>query len=261
MWNATGSDLDSNDIAWHMYSGLRQEYDLKTPNKKFNNYFGWSELFSSTEPSSYRGDTSTNYASHPCFEVYTQRQMTESQGMLVGSRYIENAYEGIARWISPIGMQFKWHNLFTKASATPMQIYNLFLIYHDLWAPSRILYAPIVWEGNFSNSNSFVRGCDATSDSDWLNSGNGGGRSNGEFVGFVEENCMDIIRDKYTVSACLGFYLDMRITKYDGAVYDKVWDFWDGKPLFNIEPNQSHIVYPERHLLKDRMESGKVKLL
>ena len=91
VWNATGSDLDSNDIAWHMYHGLREEYDLKKPNKKFNNYFGWSRMFSATQPTLYRGDTSkgNGYANHPCFELYTQRQMTESQGLLVGSRYID----------------------------------------------------------------------------------------------------------------------------------------------------------------------------
>ena len=82
------------------------------------------------------------------------------------------------------------------------------------------------------------------SDSEWLNSGDKGGRSNGEFIGFVDNNSMDIIKDRYTVSACLGFYIDMRITKYDGAVYDKVWDFWDAKLLFDTQPNQSLIVYP-----------------
>ena len=111
------------------------------------------------------------------------------------------------------------------------------------------------------NDKTYVNGCDAFSDSTWLNSGDHGGRSNGEVIGFVDENSMDIIKDKYTQSACLGVYIDMRITSYDGAVYDKVWDFWDMKPLFDDSPNQSMIVYPERHRLGDRMERGLVKLL
>ena len=72
---------------------------------------------------------------------------------------------------------------------------------------------------------------------------------------------MDMIKDKYTTSACIGLYIDMRVAEYDGAEYKKVWDFWDFKPLFDPSENESMIIYPQPHNLKERMESGRLKLL
>ena len=260
-WNGTGGDLDSNDIAWHMYNGLREPHDLKEANKKWNHYYGWGNLFSALTPSIHRGGDD-DIANFPNLELYTQRQMTESQSLLLGSRYISEAYKCTARWMSPVGIQFKWHNLFTKGNATGMKIYNLFLMYHDLWAPSRLLYAPIIGHGNKSNpSRTYTRGCDILSDDGKRLGGDSGGHAIGEFVGFVDPNSMDVIKDKYTVSACIGLHIDMRITKYDGAIYDKVFDFWDFKFLFDDSENQSMIVYPKPHNLKERMEGGSVKLL
>ena len=260
-WNATGNDLDSNDVAWHVAHGRRDGFDLKTPNKKWNNWYGWGNLFSAVNHSVFRGG-SDNVADFPNLELYTQRQMTESQGLLIGSRYIEEAYKCTARWMSPVGIQFKWHNLFTKANATGMRIYNLFLVYHDLWAPSRILYAPIIRDGYKTNAGrTYTRGVDILSDDGKRTGGDGGGHAFGEMVGFVDPNSMDVIKDKYTVSACLGLYIDMRINKYDGAIYDKVFDFWDFKFLFDDSENQSMIVYPKPHNLRERMEGGSVKLL
>ena len=259
-WNATGSDLDSNDKTWHMYYGAKEQHDLKAPNKKWNNWYGWGNIYSAVTHSLYRG-TGDNYGNFPNLELYTQRQMTESQGILIGSRYIEEAYESTARWMSPVGIQFKWHNYFTKGSATGLKMYNLFLMYHDLWAPTRPLYAPIVKNGVFTNGASYTKGSDLMSDSAKENGGNKGGRSGGEFVGFVDPNSMDVIKDKYTRSACIGFYIDMRVTAYDGAIYDKVFDFWDFKNLFDVSQNESMVVVPQPHNLKERMEGGKVKLL
>lgn len=259
-WNANG-DLDKNDQAWHMAYGRREAHNLDAPNKKWNNYYGWGNLFSAVNHSVYRGGSDNNGA-HPNLELYTQREMTESQGVLLGSRYIADAHKCTARWMSPVGIQFKWHNLYTKANATGMKIYNLFLIYHDLWAPDRILYAPIVGWGDKTNpGRTYTRGVDILSDDGKITGGDSGGHATGEFVGFVDPNSMDVIMDKYTVSACIGLYIDMRITKYDGAIYDKVFDFWDFKFLFDQRENQSMIVYPKPHNLKERMEGGSVKLL
>lgn len=259
-WNATGSDLDSTDHAWHMYHGQRQSHDLKAPNKKWNAWYGWGNLFSSVTHSPYRG-SGDNIANFPSLELYTQRQMTESQGLLIGSRSIGEARECTARWMSPIGIQFKWHNWFTKGNASGMKLWNFFLMYTDNWAPSRPLYAPIVQHGKPTSGLTYTGGNNILSDDGKELGGEQGGRAGGEFVGFVDPNSMDIIRDKYTTSACLGLYIDMRITKYDGAVYDKVFDFWDFKLLFETRDIGSKIIYPEPHNLGERMDTGKVKLL
>ncbi len=258
-WNATGSDLDSNDHAWHVAFGNQESHDLKSPNKKWNNWYGWGNMFSATRHSLVRGGSS-NIANFQNLELFTARQMTESQGLLIGSRYISEAYECTARWMSPVGLQFKWHNYFTKASASGLYMYNLFLMYHDLWAPSRPLYAPIVKNGNLTNGASYMRGSDIM-DSNGGNHADKGGRSAGEFVGFIDPDSMDVIKDKYTTSACIGVYIDMRVDAYDGASYDKVWDFWDFKPLFDTSENESMIIYPKPHNLRERMEGGSIKLL
>ena len=259
-WNATGGDLDSEDHAWHMAYGKRQSHDLKSPNKKWNNWYGWGNLFSATTHSLVRGG-SENIANFQNLELYTKRQMTESQGLLIGSRYINEAYKCTARWMSPVGIQFKWHNYFTKGSASGLYMYNLFLMYHDLWAPSRPLYAPIVKNGELTNGASYTKGCNIMINKNYENSGDKGGRSAGEFVGFVDPASMDMIKDKYTTSACIGLYIDMRVAEYDGAEYKKIWDFWDFKPLFDPSENESMIIYPQPHNLKERMESGRLKLL
>lgn len=259
-WNATGSDLDSSDVAWHMYHGMREGHDLKAPNKKWNAWYGWGNIFSAIKHSPSRG-SGDNYANFPNLELYTQRQMTESQAILIGSRSIHEARESTARWMSPIGIQFKWHNWYTKGNATGMKLWNFFLMYTDNWAPSRALYAPIVKNGRLTSGFSYTNGCSIMTDDGKQLGGDQGGRAGGEFVGFVEPNSMDVIKDKYTTSACLGLYIDMRITKYDGAIYDKVYDFWDFKFLFDHKQNQSRIVYPQPHLLSERMDNQSIKLL
>ena len=258
-WNATGSDLDSSDKTWHMAHGRREEHDLKEPNKKWNNWYGWGNLFSATSHSLVRGGND-NIANFQNLELYTQRQMTESQGLLIGSRTIPEAYECTARWMSPVGIQFKWHNYFTKGSASGLYLYNLFLMYTDLWAPSKPLYAPIVRNGSLQNGASFTQGCNLMN-TNGEQHGDKGGRSAGEFIGFVDPDSMDIIKDKYTTSACIGLYIDMRLDTYDGAIFDKVYDFWDFKPLFDTSENESMIIYPKPHNLRERMEGGSIQLL
>ena len=258
-WNATGSDLDSADKTWHMAFGRRAEHDLKAPNKKWNNWYGWGNLFSATSHSLVRGGND-NIANFQNLELYTQRQMTESQGLLIGSRFIGEAYESTARWMSPVGLQFKWHNYFSKGSASGMYLYNLFLMYHDLWAPSKPLYAPIVRNGELQNGASYTNGCNLMNTSGEQHCDKGG-RSAGEFIGFVDPDSMDVIKDKYTTSACIGLYIDMRLDEYDAAIFDKVYDFWDMKPLFDTSENESMVIYPKPHNLRERMEGGSIKLL
>lgn len=258
-WNATGNDMDSEDKTWHMAFGRREEHDLKSPNKKWNNWNGWGNLFSATSHSLVRA-SDDNIANFQNLELFTQRQMTESQGLLIGSRFISEAYNCTARWMSPVGLQFKWHNYFTKGSASGLYLYNLFLMYHDLWAPSKPLYAPIVKNGQLTNGASYTNGCNLMNSSGEQHADKGG-RSAGEFVGFVDPDSMDVIKDKYTTSACIGLYIDMRVDTYDGAIFDKVYDFWDMKPLFDTSENESRIIYPKPHNLRERMEGGSIKLL
>jgi len=259
-WNSRNKDLDKHDTIWHMYSGARDSYDLNNPNKKWDNWYGWGNLFSATSHSRYRGG-SDNIANHTNLELYTNHQMTEECGLLIGSKSIGEAYECTARWMSPVGIQFKWHNLFTKGNATSMKMWNLHLMYTDMWAPSKLLYAPIVSQGQNTNGRSYSRGIDILTSDDKITGGDAGGHACGEYVGFVDPNSMDLIKDKYSVSACIGLWVEMHINKYDGASYDKVFDFWDFKPLFDVDENQSMIVYPQPHNLRERMEQSKVKLL
>ena len=266
-WSAK-DDLSSDDTAWHMYSGMREGFNLSFPGKKFNDYAGYGNLFSSVVPEHYRignekdWDIQQGYGMKRAnLEVYTQHQMTHSAGLLLGSRYIDTALDCTARWMSPIGIQFKWHNVFSKAQAVGQRIKYLFLMYHDNWAPSKLLYAPIVYGGTKTNGSTYTRGFDILSTDNDENGSDEGGHSVGEFVGFVDPNSMSVIKDKYTNSACIGLYLCMENVKYDGASYDKVINFWDFKPLFDMSSNQSRIVVPTPHSLKERMETGSIKLL
>ena len=265
VWSAK-DELSSGDVAWHMYSGMRQGFDLSFPGKKWNTIAGWGNLFSSTIPERYRdGNESSDITEvgmkRRNLEVYTQHQMTHAAGALFGSRKIEDTIGATARWISPTGIQFKWHNVFSKAISVGQRIRYLFLIYHDNWAPTRLLYAPIVYNGQFTNRESYTKGNDILSTDPDENVGDKGGHSSGLLVGFVDPNSMSVIKDKYTTSACVGMYLAMDNVEYDWASYDKVYNFWDFKPLFDTRPNQSLIIYPQPHSLKERMESGRVKLL
>jgi len=266
-WSAK-NDLNSDDVAWHMYSGMRQGFNLNYPGKKFNDYGGYGNLFSSVLPEHYRigneqdWDIKQGYGMKRAnLEVYTQHEMTHSAGLLLGSRYIDDALDSTARWMSPVGIQFKWHNVFSKAKAVGQRIKYLFLMYHDNWAPSKLLYAPIIYGGTKTNSSTFIKGNDILSTDKNENGSDQGGHSVGQFVGFVDPNSMSVIKDRYTNSACVGIYLAMENVKNDGAPYDKVINFWDFKPLFDVSSNQSRIVVPTPHSLRERMETNSVKLL
>lgn len=259
-WNSRNSDLDKHDTVWHMYNGNREGVDLNAPKKKWDHWYGWGNLFSSVQHSVSR-PSGDNIANTPNLHLYTNHQMREECAILIGSKSIEEAYKCTARWMSPIGIQFKWHNWFTKGNATGMKIQSLFLMYTDNWAPGKLLYAPIIKGGMAQHGNTRTYGASILSDDAKLNGGYEGGRSGGEFVGFVDPNSMDVIQDRFTISACVGLWIGMQITDYDGASYDKCFDFWDMKLLFDDTENDSRIVYPAPHNLQERMENESVKLL
>ena len=263
VWSSK-DELTDDDTAWHMYSGMRQPFNLGFCGKKFNQYEGTGHLFSSSSPTLYRiGDDNCGEEvglKRNSLQVYTGHQMTHNAGLLIGSRYTDSAALCTARWMSPIGIQFKWHNVFSKAQASGMRLQYLFLIYTDNWAPSKLLYAPIIYGGQKTNGNTYTRGNDILALGN-ENESDKGGHSAGQFVGFVDSNSMGVIKDKYTNSACIGIYFTLINCEYNWATYDHVHDFWDFKLLFDTGNNDSRIVVPEPMLLKERMDDYKVKLL
>ena len=83
----------------------------------------------------------------------------------------------------------------------------------------------------------------------------------GEVIGLVDENSMDVIKDKYTISACVGIAHRDKGLAYNSAKYPKWRSWWDVQFLFTDDFSGSEIVLPEPFLLKDKLQNRKIQLL
>ena len=252
----------------------------KTTPLKFKTYhswqhvYGYGKLFSAITHNGaeqYKDNKyDPNYGN--CLSFYTERQSKDEQSVLLGSKSVADARKVSARWMAPVGVQFKWCSSFSHRKAMGMGLRDLCLIYVDNWAPHNLLFAPIQRNYKITNSNTYTIGTDlfakdvkadddAGVDSEDARLGNN--RAGGEVIGFVEDDCIDVIKDRYTRCACIGIYVSYHVVKYDPAKYDKIHNWWDFKLLFDTDrkAENSRIIIPQPHLLSDRIDDGKVKLL
>jgi len=253
-WDGMG-DLNKNDIALHVKHGSKAIRPLDFPGHKWNHINGVSHMFSGVTCNLERNVSSSNANFGVNLQMYTQRQTKNTaMGMLIGQRYLGGDYNGIARWMSPIGIQFKWNNMMSASSATGMRFRYFDLMFADSWCPSNLLYAPTLTKGAFTNDASYYSGTNIFEGDPDHTAGNDKG---GEVVLFVDEDSRDVIQDKYTSSACVGVHIAMEINEYDAAVWNKVYDFFDIKFLFDTaESTDSRIIYPEPHHLDQRLETS-----
>ena len=265
---------DEDNQVWHMYHGKRQAKELGTSKidkyNKMNGWYGWQKLFSGWRHDPGRGNEKDSVSnpssdSHGAntwnYQYWTDNMESREQGILLGHDDISFNLNGTARWMSPIGLQFKWHNYHNHNLASRMWLYNLWLIYTDIWAPSRALYAPIILDGQFTNRKSFTRGVDLLGRSEGDQAKLADFHYSGEVVGFVDEDSMDIIKDKYTISACIGIAHRDFTGSYNSAKYPKWRSWWDVQYLHTDEFIGSEIIIPEPFLLKEKLQDRKLKLL
>ena len=272
-YNFKGDGLKwEDDRVWHIQRGARDAVELGTDKvdkyNKMNGWYGWQKLFSAHAHDPERGNERSSNSSSSSngrntwnYQYWTNNQEAREQGVLLGSNDINHCLQSTARWSSPIGFQFKWHNYHNHNMAARMRISQLWLIFTDIWAPSRALYAPIVRDGRFTNSKSFTRGVDIVGRSSSAQEKLASYHYSGEFVGFVDEDSMDIIKDRYTVSACIGLHHRDEITKFNGGVFPKWRSWWDCSFLWTDDYMGSEIIIPQPHNLRERMEDRKIKLL
>ena len=195
------------------------------------------------------------------YQYWTDNMEQREQGLLLGNNDIYQNMKSVARWTSPIGFQFKWHNYHSHNLASRMRISQLWLIFTDIWAPNRALYAPIVRDGSFTNPKSFTRGVDILGRSDKAGEQLANYHYSGEFVGFVDEDSMDIIKDRYTISACIGIHHRDEIFSYNTGKFPKWRSWWDASFLWTDDYIGSEIVIPQPYLLRERMEDRKIKIV
>ena len=273
-WDFKNDLKDEDNQVWHMYHGKRQSEELGTSKvdkyNKMNGWYGWKKLFSGWRHDPGRGnekDSVSNPSSSPHggntwnYQYWTDNMEAREQGVLLGHDNIGFNLNGTARWSSPVGIQFKWHNYHNHNLASRMALHNLWLIYTDIWAPSRALYAPIIHNGQFTNPKSFTRGVDLLGRTEKAEEQLAAYHHSGEVIGLVDENSMDVIKDKYTISACVGIaHRDIGLA-YNSAKYPKWRSWWDVQFLFTDDFNGSEIVLPEPYLLKDKLQNRKLQLL
>ena len=131
-------------------------------------------------------------------------------------------------------------------------------MYTDSWAPSGLLYVPLSRPGGgFENSLSYYKGFP------WHKQQASYSNKGGEFVLFADNNAIDLIKDKYTRSACIGIAMMFDKYDYEPLTRKRAHDLWDFKLLFepSLDIPKSRLVIPKPHNLRERMEDAKVKLL
>ena len=256
-WNM--NDLKDTDEAYHITEGRRDVMKMDYPSKNIAAVNGTFNIFrGNNHPPYYKSYTVSRADETRCLTFGGNYQKTEAAGVLFGARYINVARRSIARWTSPIGLQFKWRNLRNNGDTEGDRLRDVFLMYTDNWAPGGLLYMPLLRNGSkFQNRASYYKGFN------WHETQATYSNKGGEYCMFASDNAIDLIKDRYTRSACIGMAFMIGKDSYEPLTRQRYYELWDFKLLYDkptLDKPSSKLVMPEPHLLSDRMDNARLKL-
>ena len=243
----------------------------------FTHVYGWDSFFSGTVPNGrYIGGSSSGSAGS-CLQLYEQKDLDgKVSGFFLGSEAAGHDDEMERRWLrSVIGMQFQWTNRNSpRKNHGGLACDKIYLCYMD-YEFGILQFAPIIKDKKYAGDHTII-GDDITqlwkgedkgtpmNQVDGRSTAGGNTRTaaeeaNGRIIAYVPNDYAKIIQERKMV--LVGMWMAFE-RGGQGANYDRVWDIFSVKMLFNKEngySGDSKMLIPKRKM-KDALYEGILRL-
>lgn len=301
------SDVLGNFFAAHIVEGesRRTKIGLKgvTNSNKLNHISGSALFFSSvtgpprsSNEKDHDGDDDDQW-SGSCLQVMTDNMVPHPAGVLLGlitpdELYLDetdsqadedNFFNSVARWCTPVGIQFRWSSRGSNNHASALNFHKLGLVYMDNWMPGRTLYMPLIEPdynlippnlsdevgGRFVNKNSYYNGSNPFSIVHGSSASTNYNNEDlyGEIVAYAEPEVQDYLADPFTRAVCVGAYIEFAQPKGQGANYNMGREIFETRLLFDMPDKQGNFiaskslfVYTKPHKLKEALYGDNIPL-